>query len=297
MPNDAPVVVSAEHERAQLRAIIDAAPVMLYQWMLTAAGEARFTFVSRGCEQIYGRTPEQMLADMRYSMEVVHPEDMPEFERAVATSARLLQPFSWEGRIHLPEGVVKWLRACSIPSRLDDGGTRWEGVILDISEQRRADDARRASERERSALVAQLSAQNETLRRQAEALRQLGTPIVPLTRGAIALPLIGDIDSARAELVVQALLDGVARHRARVAVIDVTGVPGLDAFGAETLVRAGQAVRMLGATAVLTGLQPAAATTLADLELGLHGLKTLSSFQDGIAFALAAADRAAAGAP
>lgn len=274
-----------EREVAVLRAIVDVAPVMLYQWVLSARGEARFTFVSKGCEQIYEVTSAQMMADLRYSMDVVHPEDRPRFDQAVAVSARDLTPFDWEGRVVLPRRT-KWLRAHSVPTRLADGGTRWEGVILDITEQRLADEARRESEQARSALVEQLQQQNALLSRQAEALRQLGTPILPLAQNVIALPLIGDIEPSRAEQLLQVLLDGVTAHQARVAIIDVTGVRTLGTFGAASLLRAARATRLLGAIPVLTGLRPPVAQELVELGVELQGLEVLGSLQDGIAFAL-----------
>jgi rsbT co-antagonist protein RsbR len=278
-------LADAERELVLLRAVVDCVPVMLYQWTLSATGEARFTFVSKGCEQIYGLTPAQLLADIRYSLEVVHPEDLPEFQAAVARSAAELTPFRWEGRIILGERrAIKWLHAFSFPTREADGGTRWEGVILDATEEHAAAAARRAAEHERERLVAQLQAQNETLRRQTTALRELATPIVPIAGDVIALPLVGDIDPERAAQILQGLLDGVATRRARFAIVDITGVHSIDTFGAEALIRAAQAVRLLGATVVLTGIRPAIAQALVTLGVDLSGIHTCSSLQDGIAF-------------
>ncbi len=258
---------------------------MLYQWTLSTTGEARFTAVSPGCEQIYGISPERMLADIRYSMSVVHPDDLPAFEAAVADSAQRLVPFAWEGRIRLPNRT-RWLRARSVPTRLPDGSTRWEGVILDISEQQASEAARQASEAERERLLVRLREQNEVLLRQTEALRELATPIIPLGPGVFAVPLIGEIDPPRARQLLEVLLAGVVQHHARVAIIDITGVRRLDGVGAEALIRAAQAIGLLGATAVLTGLSPAIAQALVQLGVDLHGLRTLGTFQEGVAFAL-----------
>lgn len=279
-------LADAERELAILRSIVDAVPVMLYQWTLSPAGEARFTFVSKGCEEIYGLTAEKLLADIRYSMEVVHPDDMASFQAAVTSSARELQPFRWVGRVVLPRDRIKWLRAQSFPTRLLDGTTRWEGVMLDITEQQQAELGRDAAERERSALIEKLRQQNETLHRQAEAMRELATPIIPLASDVIALPLVGDIDPLRAQQILEALLGGASRHRARVAIIDITGVRTLDTYGAETLVRAAQGLRLLGSTAVVTGLRPAIAQTLVSMGVDFGSLLTRSTFQDGIVFAL-----------
>lgn len=279
-------LLEAERELAILRSVVDAAPVMLYQWTLSPTGEARFTFVSKGCEEIYGLTAERLLADIRYSMEVVHPDDMASFQEAVTSSARELWPFHWVGRVVLPEGVIRWLRAQSFPTRLPDGTTRWEGVILDITEQQQAALGRDTAERERSALIEKLREQNETLHRQAEAMRELATPIIPLASDVIALPLVGDIDPLRAQQILEALLGGASHHRARVAIIDITGVRTIDTYGAETLIRAAQGLRLLGTTAIVTGLRPAIAQTLVSLGVDFGSLLTRSTFQDGIVFAL-----------
>ena len=270
-----------------LRQIFERAPVMLYQWVLSPEGEARFTAVSPGCEAIYGRTAAQLLIDIRFSMSVIHPEDIAAFEAQVAASAQELVPFFWEGRVELADRV-RWLRAQSFPTRLPDGGTRWEGVILDITAERESERARQAGEVERELLLVRLQEQNQLLRRQAEALQELATPIMPLARGVIALPLIGNIDPARAQQLLEVLLEGAARQRAHLALVDITGVRSLDRFGAEALVRAAQALRMLGATMLLTGMRPATAQALVQLEVELTGLRVFGSFQEGVAFALGA---------
>jgi rsbT co-antagonist protein RsbR len=276
----------SRREAAWLRRILDAPPVLIYQWVLSPGGDTRFSFVSRGAEKIYGVPAERLLADNRYSQEAIHPEDRPGFRQAILASAATLTPFTWEGRVVLEGGVTKWIEAWSTPSRHEDGETRWEGIIFDITARRDGDQARLAAEEERTMLVAQLRERNETLQRQAEALRELATPIIPLAAGVIALPLIGDIDPARAQQILDTLLSGVTVHRARVAIIDITGVRTLDTYGAETLVRAAQGLRLLGATAVLTGIRSGIAQALVTLGVSLEGLLTRSTFQDGIVFAL-----------
>jgi rsbT co-antagonist protein RsbR len=117
-------------------------------------------------------------------------------------------------------------------------------------------------------------------------MAELSTPIIPLASDVIALPLIGHIDPQRATQLLETVLHGANSHRARIVIIDVTGVRQLDAYGAETLVRAAQGLRLLGATTVLTGLRPAIAQTLVQLGVDFGSLLTRSSFQDGILFAL-----------
>ncbi len=279
-------LLAARRDFAELQSIFDAAPVMLYRWTLSTTGVARFGFVSQGCRNIYGMTPAEMVADVRYSMDVIHPDDLPGFQKVVEQSIIDLSPFNWAGRLKFGDGRIKWIRAQSVPKRNPDGSTSWEGVIVDITEQQQAEQARSDAERERSALIDKLREQNERLVRQSEAMAELSTPIIPLASDVIALPLIGHIDPQRATQILDTLLHGANSHRARIVIIDVTGVRDLDGYGAETLVRAAQGLRLLGATAVLTGLRPAIAQTLVQLGVDFGSLLTRSSFQDGILFAL-----------
>jgi rsbT co-antagonist protein RsbR len=102
----------------------------------------------------------------------------------------------------------------------------------------------------------------------------------------VVMPLIGALDSARAQQVIETLLEGVAARRARVAILDITGVAVVDSQVANGLLRAAQAVRLLGASVVLTGIKPEVAQTLVNLGADLRGIVTRGSLQSGIAFAL-----------
>lgn len=133
-------------------------------------------------------------------------------------------------------------------------------------------------------------------RRQAEAvieaqtqtLLKLSAPLLPLANGVVVLPLIGSIDSTRAQQIMQTLLEGVATHHANVAILDVTGVAIMDTQVANVLVQAAQAVKLLGAQVILTGMQPAIAQTLVQLGVEMRDIMTRSTLQAGIASALQA---------
>jgi rsbT co-antagonist protein RsbR len=100
------------------------------------------------------------------------------------------------------------------------------------------------------------------------------------------MPLIGSLDSARAQQVMDTLLEGVARLHARVAILDITGVQVVDTQVANALIGTARAVRLLGAQVVLTGISPAMAQTLVQLGVELNDIRTLGSLQSGIAYAL-----------
>ncbi len=154
------------------------------------------------------------------------------------------------------------------------------GIPLGFATVTRDITERKQVEAERAAL------QEQVIAAQSAALRELSTPLIPLTRTTVVMPLIGSLDSARAQQVIETLLEGVAERRATMAILDVTGVPIVDTQVANVLLQAAQAVRLLGAQVAITGIRPEIAQTLVGLGIDLAGILTHSSLQSGIAFAL-----------
>ena len=117
-------------------------------------------------------------------------------------------------------------------------------------------------------------------------LRELSVPVVPVWHGVLVVPLVGVLDSTRARELTQTLLESIARERARVAILDVTGVPAVDTQVADYLLRTVKAARLLGAQSVLVGIRPAIAQTLVRLGVDLHEVATEADLQSGLAYAL-----------
>jgi rsbT co-antagonist protein RsbR len=115
---------------------------------------------------------------------------------------------------------------------------------------------------------------------------QLSAPILPVQPGVLVMPVIGAVSVQRMQRITEALLGGVEQHRARLVILDVTGVQAIDAQVAQTLVQAAQAVRLLGAQVMMTGIQPQTAQTLVHLGVDLGGIHTRSSLQAGVAESL-----------
>jgi PAS domain S-box-containing protein len=183
----------------------------------------------------------------------------------------------WQGRIPYlrPDGTVWQAHASVFRVYGADGTLAGQAIILrDATEQIRG-------EQERAALQEQIIAAQQA------ALRELSTPIIPLTDDVVAMPLIGAIDSNRAQQVIETLLAGVAASRATTAILDITGVQVVDTQVGNALLRAAQAVRLLGARVVLTGIRPEIAQTLVGLGLDMGAITTRATLQSGIAFALA----------
>jgi PAS domain S-box-containing protein len=140
--------------------------------------------------------------------------------------------------------------------------------------------ARKAAEEERVRLQA------EIIQMQAATVAELSTPLLPLSDRVVLMPIVGNVDVGRAQQVIAGLLNGVTKHRARTVLLDITGMSAVDTQVANTLIQAAQAVRLLGAEVMLTGIQPEVAQTLVQLGVDLRSIITFSSLQNGIAFAL-----------
>jgi len=144
-----------------------------------------------------------------------------------------------------------------------------------------------AADQEKGRLVDDLQALTAQQQELLDLVSELAAPIIPVQEGVIILPLVGHVDEERAGHMLRTLLDGIAAHRARVAVVDLTGVPVVDSLLARSLVQMSQGARLLGATCVLSGLRAEVAHTLTRLDVPLDMLITSVDLQAGIEYALA----------
>lgn len=119
-----------------------------------------------------------------------------------------------------------------------------------------------------------------------ETVRSLSTPVVPVQRGILVMPLVGVIDPVRAQNITAALLEAIERERARIVILDITGVPVVDTAVAQALIEAAQAARLLGAEPVLVGISPPVAETIVSLGVDLSALVTRADLQSGVEYAL-----------
>jgi rsbT co-antagonist protein RsbR len=120
------------------------------------------------------------------------------------------------------------------------------------------------------------------IRQQADAIRELSTPVLQVRERLLILPIIGVLDDQRADQLTEQLLGGIRRHRAKVVVIDITGVPEITAEVANHLVQAVDASRLMGAGVIITGLSPEIAQTLVRIGVDLTKMNTVGDLQGGI---------------
>jgi rsbT co-antagonist protein RsbR len=120
------------------------------------------------------------------------------------------------------------------------------------------------------------------IRQQQEAIRELSTPVLQVRERLLILPIIGVLDEQRANQFTEQLLAGIRNHRAKVVVIDITGVPDVDSEVANHLVQAVDASRLMGASVILTGLSPEIAQTLVTIGVDLGKMNTVGDLQGGV---------------
>lgn len=228
--------------------------------MLCIAGfDGYFKLLNPSWEKVLGYTLDELRAAPFLSF--VHPEDQPStIEIATRLSEQGVIP-KFRNRYRCKDGTYRCLdwSTAAVPHR-----QIMFAIARDVTEQVNA---------------------AETIRKQAEALMELSTPLIPISQHVLVMPLIGAIDTMRAKQVLNTLLEGVSKNRARVAILDITGVSVVDTQVANALVLAASAVKLLGAEVVLTGIRPEVANTLVSLGADLSSIVTRSTLQSGIQYA------------
>jgi rsbT co-antagonist protein RsbR len=131
-----------------------------------------------------------------------------------------------------------------------------------------------------------LSEGAEVIDRQRQQLLELSTPVIKLWERVVAVPLIGTLDSARTQVVMETLLQTIVDQNAAIAILDITGVPMVDTVVAQYLLKTAMAVRLMGAECVISGIRPQIAQTIVQLGIDLGDITTRATLADALAWAL-----------
>jgi rsbT co-antagonist protein RsbR len=126
----------------------------------------------------------------------------------------------------------------------------------------------------------------EIIIRQQQDMLELSTPVVKLWNGVLALPMIGTLDSARTQVVMETLLQRIVETEAEIAIIDITGVPTVDTLVAQHLLKTITAARLMGADCIISGIRPQIAQTIVHLGVNLNEVVTKASLADAFTLAL-----------
>ncbi|HEU4412768.1 MAG TPA: PAS domain-containing protein [Polyangiaceae bacterium] len=259
--------------QAQLHAILDNCPASIY--VKDPAG--KYLMVNQVFEEWFGTARAAVIGKTDYDLmppEIAAPWQAND-RRVLSSQAPVKEEedavFDGERRTYL---------SIKFPIR-DAQGAPYAicGVTTDITDRKRAEEAN-----------ARARLQDETIRVQAETLAQLSTPLIPFSESILVMPLIGAVDSQRAQRVLSTLLEGVARRKAQSVIVDITGITVTDTGVVSILVNAARALRMLGAETVITGIRADVAQTIVNLGMDLSTLTTEATLQSGIAFALRQSD-------
>ncbi len=131
-----------------------------------------------------------------------------------------------------------------------------------------------------------IQTREDTIRRQQAEMLELSTPVVKLWDGILALPMIGTLDSQRAQMVTEALLQQLVDTGSQIAILDITGVPTVDTLVAQHLIKTVAAARLMGADCIISGIRPQIAQTMVHLSIDLSNITTKASLADAFVLAL-----------
>lgn len=172
------------------------------------------------------------------------------------------EPYVWESRNEINR---RWYRCIDQAIEWPDGRMVRYEMAIDITPQKHAEEA---------------------VRRQAEEILELATPVLQVWEGVLVAPLIGTLDSRRTQVFMERFLARIVETQSPVTLVDITGVPDVDTQTAQHLLEAVSAARLLGAEVILTGISPAIAQTLVHLGIDLQGIHTESTLREGLELAL-----------
>lgn len=270
--------------------------------------------VNLGWEALW-RAPASAMLQMDYNMledqELVENGVMPHIERFFRGEEVVLPPVSYDTNSieGLSDGTVGSLWVCSFGVPVRDAGEGFEGILLQFAVPEGAEIQHKyeALIEEQRVLQASLEARNRELEQtvrliaaQRDAIQAMSVPVIRIADGVLCLPIVGMIDDARAGALLERLLAAIAAQQATEVLLDITGVPALDARAAAQLIKAASAARLLGASCTLVGVSPSMARTLVELGIDLGGLDTAATLAEGLTGALSGrrggAQRSGAGA-
>ena len=250
-----------------IRAIVDNIPAIV--WLKDLEG--RYLHVNPFAARLMGMPVDAIQGKL--DADLFPPEVVEQWREREARVRERNAPFHAEDSFETAHGKQVYL-ASVIP--IHDASGRlvaYGGISTDISELRRAEEQRE-------------EIRIEMIRAQERALQELSSPIVPLWDRVVAVPLIGTIDTVRASVIMQALLEAVAAEPVTVVILDLTGVPVVDSTVAQGLLRSADAVKLLGAEVVVTGIRPEVAQTVVRMGADFSHFTIRRTLKEGLRHAL-----------
>ncbi len=261
----------AEQETARLMEILENTPDVI--GMADAQGQV--VYINKAGRRLRGLAPDTSLDGLQIAD--FHPAWAAKilYEEAIPTARH---NGYWSGNLAMINARGEETPVSQvILAHYDPGGNlvHITGIMRDISEQKKVERALRERE-----------IQEQVIEAQRAALRELSTPLLPISSDIVVMPIIGTVDSTRAQHIMETLLQGIGEYHASLAILDITGVRVMDTQVAGALLHAARAARLLGARVVLSGIRPEIAQTLVHIGINMQDIVTRSTLQQAIAFAL-----------
>ncbi|MEO5731441.1 MAG: PAS domain-containing protein [Byssovorax sp.] len=277
-------------ENDALHAMVDALPGIAF----IKNGEGRYVLVNQAYADLHAMTVDEVL---RRSQREVHQSDesagyLRTDQEVLRTGRTIVQ----REVVTRKNGEVRILETSKKPVVRRSGEVQVLGFALDITDRKRAEDARDEAERdtmaaalaaqreadEKAALASELDRQLAVIRAQHQQILELSAPILELGEGVIGVPLVGALDDARTGALTERLLQTITERHALHVILDLTGIEVVDTSTADRLIMIVKAIGLLGARAVITGIRPAVARTMVTLDAGLSGLSTQRTLRDAL---------------
>ncbi len=264
---DSQDITTLRESEIRQREMLEAIPVMI---TVSRLPDGKIVYANKHSAKIFGVPASQLIG--KSTIAVYHN---PEQDRPILLTA-LKEKGSLENYELLLKRIVDdtpFWASMTVQMSTYQGEPAVLAAYIDIT-------ARREMEAERALL------QQEIIEAQQRMLKELSVPIIPITDQILAMPLIGSLDSLRARDITRGLLTGINQYRAKVAIIDVTGVPVIDSGVAGYLNKTIQAARLKGVRIIVTGISNAVAEAIVDIGIDWSAIETHRDLQSGLRAAM-----------
>jgi|HigsolmetaAR201D_1030396.scaffolds.fasta_scaffold09088_2 rsbT co-antagonist protein RsbR len=264
-------LMASQGSLEMLSEILDSLPMQVVLYDVNNRDDIRMVYANQQMYRASGFIPDMVIGKRIYDF--LSPEEAKSVEKVAFACYDNGTTIESLDLVTVPSGQM-WLQSWLIPIKRSDGTIkRMLSLMQDVTEQKQ----RELEDRQR---------QEDIIVQQQVTLAELSTPLLTISDDTLVMPLIGAVDSQRVTQLIDTLLHGVSSTRASTVILDITGVVMVDTQVANAFIQASQAVNLLGAQIVLTGIRPEVAQILVGLGVDLKGIITRSSLRDGISYAL-----------
>lgn len=281
----------------RFRSVVQSTPDAI----ILADGDGNIIFWNNSAKIVFGYEEEEVLGKPLTILMPEHYRDahLRGLERVRSTGETYVGKKNYVGKISELRGLRK--DGSEFPIELSRAAWKigdkmfYSGHVRDITERKHAEEQLRRAHQELEVRVqertAELTKAMELLKEQQKAFVEVSVPVVKVWNRILLVPLIGVFDSQRAELLMETLLTELENTQAKVAILDVSGIPIVDSLVAKHLIRTVSAVKLMGAECIVTGIRSRISQTIVQLGIDLSGIITRTALAEGIKVAFDLTDQ------